>query len=64
MKETVDTDILVTSMNGDRKIMESIRVTSRPPMEPVKPVQMNIYCSNTYRKDLSWPHFDDERASK
>ena len=41
-KETVD--ILVTSRNGDRKIMQSIRVTSRPP----------------YRRDLSWPHIDDE----
>ena len=30
-KETVDIDILVTSRNGDRKIMESIRITSRPP---------------------------------
>ena len=29
-------------------------------MEPVQPVLMNIYQSNTYRKDLSWPHFDDE----
>ena len=29
-------------------------------MEPVEPVQMNIYQSNTYRKDLSWLHFDDE----
>ena len=29
-------------------------------MAPVKPVQMNIYESNTYRKDLSWLHFDDE----
>ena len=29
-------------------------------MAPVKPVQMNIYQSNTYRKDLSWLHFDDE----
>ena len=27
-KETVDTDILVTSRNGDRKIMQSIRITS------------------------------------
>ena len=24
-------DILVTSRNGDRKIMQSIRITSRPP---------------------------------
>ena len=29
-KETVDIDILVTSKNGDRKIMQSIRITSRP----------------------------------
>ena len=30
-KETVDTDILVTSGNGDRKIIQSTRMTSRPP---------------------------------
>ena len=30
-EETVDIDILVTSRNGDRKIMQSIRITSRPP---------------------------------
>ena len=29
-KETVDIDVLVTSRNGDRKIMQSIRITSRP----------------------------------
>ena len=29
-KETVDIDILVTSRNGDRKIMKSIRIMSRP----------------------------------
>ena len=29
-KGTVDIDILVTSTNGDRKIMQSIRITSRP----------------------------------
>ena len=29
-------------------------------MEPVEPVLKNIYQSNTYRKDLSWPHFNDE----
>ena len=29
-------------------------------MEPVQPVQMNIYQSNSYRKDLSLLHFDDE----
>ena len=30
-KETVDIDILVTSRNGNRKIMLSITITSRPP---------------------------------
>ena len=29
-KETVDIDILVRSRNGDRTIMQSIRITSRP----------------------------------
>ena len=29
-------------------------------MEPVEPSQMNIYQSNTYRKDLSWLHFNNE----
>ena len=29
-KETVDIGILLTSRDGDRKIMQSIRVTSRP----------------------------------
>ena len=29
-KETVDINILVTSRNGDRKIMQSIRITSKP----------------------------------
>ena len=31
-KGTVEIDILVTSRNGDRKIMQSIRITSRPPL--------------------------------
>ena len=30
-KETVDIDILVTSTNCDRKIIQSIRIMSRPP---------------------------------
>ena len=29
-------------------------------MEPVELVQKNIYQSNTYIKDFSWPHFDGE----
>ena len=29
-------------------------------VEPAHPVQMNIYQSNTYRKELSWVHFNNE----
>ena len=29
-------------------------------VEPVEPVQMNIYQGHTYRIDLSWLHSDDE----
>ena len=29
-------------------------------VEPIQPVQMNIYQSNTYKKDLSWLHFNSE----
>ena len=29
-------------------------------MKPVQPIQMNIYQSNTYRKDLNWLYFNDE----
>ena len=64
-KENVDIDILVTSRNGDRKITQSIRITSGPPSrirkwKQLSKVQIIIYQSNTYRKDLSWLHFDDE----
>ena len=31
-KETVEIDILVTSKNGDRKNMQSIRIMSKPPL--------------------------------
>ena len=27
-------------------------------VEPVQPVQVNIYESHTFRKDLPWLHFD------
>ena len=64
-KETVDIDILWRSRNGDKKNKQSIRIMSWPPsrkmeVESVEPVLKNIYHSNTYRKDLSWPHLDDE----
>ena len=35
-KETVDIDILVTSRNGNRKIMQSFRITSRPTLRKRK----------------------------
>ena len=33
-------------------------------MEPVEPDQTNIYQSNTYRKDLSWLHLDNEQRDQ
>ena len=60
-----DIDILVTSRNGDRKNHESYQnndLTSleKKEVEPVEPVLKNIYQSNTYKKDLSSPHLNDE----
>ena len=63
-KETVDIDIFLTSRNGDRKIMQSMRITrtslENKEVEPVEPGQMNIYQSNSYIKDFSWLHFDNK----
>ena len=42
-KETVDIDILVTSRNGDRKIMQSIRTTSKPPSRKRKWNQLSQF---------------------
>ena len=42
-KETVDIEILVTSRNGDRKIMQSIRITSRPPSRKRKWNQLSQF---------------------
>ena len=42
-KETVDIEILVTSRNGDRKIIQSIRITSRPPSRKRKWNQLNQF---------------------
>ena len=39
-KESVDKDILITSKNGDRKIMQSIKVMSRPPSRKRKWYQL------------------------
>ena len=42
-KETVDIDIFVTSRNGDRKIMQSIRITSRTPSRKRKWNQLSKF---------------------
>ena len=42
-KGTIDIDILVTSRNGDRKIMQSIRITSRPPLRKRKWNQLSQF---------------------
>ena len=42
-KETVDIDILLLSRNGDRKIMQSIRITSRPPTRKRKWNQLSQF---------------------
>ena len=42
-KKTVDIDILVNSRNGDRKIMQPIRITSRPPTKR-KWNQLSQFC--------------------
>ena len=42
-KETVDIDILVASRNGDRKIMQTIRITSRPPTRKMKWNQLSQF---------------------
>ena len=42
-KETVDKDIFGTSRNGDRKIIQSIRVTSRPPSRKIKWNQLSQF---------------------
>ena len=56
--------ILITSMNGDTKIIESSRITSSPPTQIKKSNQisheMNIYQSNTYRRNLCWIHFEND----
>ena len=63
-KKTIDIDILVTSGNGDRKIMQTNRINKQTSlenreMELVEPVhlQKNRYYSNTYRKKLKLATF-------
>ena len=42
-KETVDIDILVTYRNGDRKVMESIRIMSRSNSKKMKWNQLSQF---------------------
>ena len=42
-KETVDIDILITYRNGDRKIRQSIRITSKPPSRKRKWNQLSQF---------------------
>ena len=42
-KETADIDILVTSRNGDKKNMQSIKITSRPPSRKRKRNQLSKF---------------------
>ena len=42
-KETVNKDILVTSRKGDRKLMQSIRITSKPSSRKRKRNQLSQF---------------------
>ena len=57
-------DVLVTPTNGDRKnaVDQNNEQTflENKDVEPLEPVQMNIYQSNTYSKDLRFLHLKDE----
>ena len=51
-KEIVDMDILVTTTNGDRKIIKTIRITSRPPSRIRMSNQLSQF-RYTYTKVIS-----------
>ena len=57
-------NVLVTPRNGDRKnaVYQNNEQTflQNKDVEQFEPVQMNIYQSNTYTKDLSFLHLKDE----
>ena len=42
-RETVDIDLLLTPRNADRKIMQSVRITSRPPSRKRKWNQLSKF---------------------
>ena len=51
------TEKLCIYQNNEQTSLEKKEV------EPVEKVLKNIYQSYTYRKDLSWPHLDDQPKS-
>ena len=64
-EQIIDIDILVTSRIGDRENMQICQDNEQTSLEKkeveqTEPVLKNIYQTNTYKKGLSWPHFDDE----
>ena len=57
-KETVGIDIFITPRNGDRAIKQTFRIFEwacykNQVMKPFQHVEVNIYQSNAYRKDLA-----------
>ena len=56
----VNARLKATKIIGQMKAFSRQRIPEKTEMEPVEPIQINIYKSNTFRKDLNWPHFDDE----
>ena len=62
-KETLCIDILATWRQKSHAIYQNNEKTSpeNKELEPAEPVQISIYPSNTYRKDLSWLQFDNEQ---
>ena len=53
---------LMTSRNSDRKSAYQNNEICQENMEvqPGQSLQMNVYQSNTYRKNFSWLQFDDK----
>ena len=60
MKETLDIHILITFCTYATYYNNKWTSHKNKYVEPVQPVQMVIYNSNTYRKNFSWLHFSNE----
>ena len=64
MKETVD--VGMRHMNIDRKIMQSIRITGKPPsgIRKWNRASSDEHVTKLCRKDINWQHFDSNFDSK